>query len=319
MASDIDQTMSFIQAFSDKALQGARDQANRLAMATGAPKKVSFEFDAVKPVMDKPSKIGDLLADNESQGVDILLLNNAAEAWIGRFFPNLVGCLKTQPEEWACGILSGRAEFGMNKSAFDASWHEGRDRAYKQANTEQRQINSMFSLRGFGLAPGAHTSAMVSAEIRASDSIADINRQQTIKDAEIKLELIKLAASTATQIKGGIMQMLASFFGQIVDLAKHEPGTDRMRAKAQAYSAFMSGISNYHSVELGFEKLRLDAAKVKADTEGLNSRIDAELSFKGIDSRNTGFGQAASAFAQAAGSAANAASSLQAELYSGQV
>lgn len=319
MASDIDQTMNFIQQFSDKALQNARDQANRLAMWTGAPKKVGFEFKESKPNMEKPTKIGDLLTDNEKQNVDVLILNDAAEAWINKFFPNFSGCLKSQPEEWACGILSGSTEFGMNKAAFDASWHEGRDRAYRQASTEQRQLNALFSTRGFGLPPGAHTSAMVSAELRASEAIADINRQQTVKDAEIKLELVKLAATTAVQLKTSMMHMLASFFGQIVELAKHEPGTARMRAKAQAYSAFMSGIANYHNVELGFEKLRLDAAMARAETDGLNSRIDAELAFKGIDSRNHGFGQAASAFAQAAGSAANAASSLQAELYSGQV
>lgn len=317
--SDIDQTMKFIQNFTDKAVTSSTAMANRLTMASGLNKEIKFSFDPNKPNMEKPPKIGDLLDDNEKQDVNVMLLNDAAEAWIQKYFPNIADCLSVQPEEWACGILSGRDAFGMNKAAFDASWHEGRDRAYRQAGTEKAQIDASYSLRGFGLAPGAHASAMVSAEIRASDAVADINRQQTIKDAEIKLELIKLAANTATQVKTSLMQMLSSFFGNIVSLAKHDPGADKMRARAQAYSAFMGGLSNYFNVELGFEKLRLDTAMAKTATEEANVKLNSELKFKGIDSRNAGFAQAANGFAQAAGSAANAASSLQAELYSGQI
>ena len=317
--SDIDKTMQFIQRFSEEALKSSSAFANRLTMATGAPGKVSFNYNPSKPSMEKPPKIGDLLDDQEKQDVNVMLLNDAAENWIRKYLPNLSGCLDVEPDQWACGILSGRNEFGMNKQAFDAVWHEGRDRAYRQAQSEKQQINAAYSLRGFSLPPGALISATNNAEIRASEAIADINRQQIIKEAEIKLELIKLAASTATQLKGSLMQMLASFFGNIVQLAKHDPGADKMRAKAQAYSSFISGLSSYFNTELGFEKLKLDTAIAKSSTEEANIKIGSELTYKGIDSRNAGLAQAASGFADAAGAAANAQSSLQAELFSGQV
>lgn len=317
--SDIDKTMRFIQSFSEQALRQSTAFGNRLTMATGTHGKINFKYNPSKPGMEKPPKIGDLLNDHEKQDVNVMLLNDAAENWIKKYLPNLSGCLDVEPDQWACGILSGRDEFGMNKEAFDAVWHEGRDRAYRQAQSEKQQINAAYSLRGFSLPPGALISATNNAEIRASEAIADINRQQIIKEAEIKLELIKLAAVTATQLKGSLMQMLASFFGNIVQLAKHDPGADKMRARAQAYSAFMSGLSNYFNVELGFEKLKLDAAIAKSSTEEANIKIDSELSFKGIDSRNAGFAQAARGFAEAAGAAANAQSSLQAELFNGQM
>lgn len=317
--SDIDRTMGFIKGFTDKALSQSSNLANRLSYASGSNKSISFRFDPKKPSMEKPPRIGDLLDDHEKKDVNLMLLNEAAEAWIAKFMPNISQCLSMQPEEWACSILSGREEYGMNKAAFDAAWHEGRDRAYRQANSEKAQIDASYSLRGFSLPQGAHVFSNIDAEIRASDAVADINRQQTIKDAEIKLELIKLAATTAAQIKTSLMSMMASFFGNIVQLANHEPGADKMRAKAQAYSAFMSGLSSHYNVELGFEQLRLDAAKTKASTDQVNVKLNSDLAYKGMDSRNTGLAQAAKGFAEAAGSAANAASSLQAELFSGQM
>lgn len=317
--SDIDRTLGFIKTFSDKALSNANSTVGRMAMATGGNREVGFSYDPSKPYMEKPPRLSDLLSDFETEDVNVELLNNAAEEWIAKYLPNMADCLSSQPEQWACGILDGTSEFGMNKEAFDAAWHTARDRAYRQASSDKAQIEAMYSLRGFSMPPGALISSMISADLAASDAVAEVNMQQAIKDAEIKLELIKLASSTVTQVKTSLMQMLSSFFGNIVSLSKHEPGAEKLRAKSQAYSTFISGLSNYFNVELGFEKLRLDAAKAQTGAEEINARMEAELTHKGIDSRNAGFAQAARGFADAAGAAANAASSLQAELFSGEV
>ena len=317
--ANIDQTTQFLQDFAGKALQKANETASRAAVWNANNPNMSFSHTVQKPGMDKPMGLADLLADSDVQDVDVLILNDAAEAWINKYFPNIGSCLSYQPEDWACGILSGQRPFGLNKEAFDAAWHDGRDRAYRQAHTERAQALSDYATRGFSQAPGAALAALRAADVRASDAIADINRQQTIKDAEIKLELIKFAAQTAAQLKTGLMSMLASFFGKVVDLRNHDQGADKMRAKAQAYSAFMGGMSSYYNVELGFEQLRLQAAKIKADVTEASGRLKADASLKGIDSKNSALGQAAAAFASAAGNAASAQSSLQAELFSGPV
>lgn len=314
--STIDTTMSFVRSFSEKAMSDARNHASRLSSWDLNQKDIDFKFNPKRPDMKEPPNIGDLLSDYETQDVNVLLLNDAAEAWIKKYFPNMFDCISSEPETWACGILGGSAEFGMNKKAFDAAWHEGRDRAYRQARSEKAQIDATYSAQGFDLPQGAYMAALTHAEVRASEAVAEINRQQTIKDAEIKQELIKLAVQTATQLKTSMMQMLASFFCKVVDLARHEPGADKMRAKAQAYSAFISGLSSYYNVELGFEKLRLDAERTKAGVSETNMKLKAELTQKGLDSKNASLGQVAKGFADAAGAAANAASSLQAELYS---
>lgn len=317
--SDIDQSMDFLRQFAGDALSKAGQLAGRPTWLDVSNQNIGFSYTANKPSIEKPPKLSDILNDFDTQDVEVTLLNDAAERWIAKYLPNIGSAASMHPDAWVDGILSGREPFGLNKDAFDAAWHEGRDRAYRQAGTEKAQIDAMYSVRGFGLPSGAHITAMTAAEIRASDTIADIHRQQTIKDAEIKLELIKFAVQTATQLKTALMSMLASFFGNIVSLAKHEPGADKMRAKAQAYSAFISGLSNYYDVELGFEKLRLEAARTQSGVSEANAKIRADGAAKGIDSRNSAIGAIANGFAQAAGSAANAQSSLQAELFSGQL
>ena len=317
--SNIDNTAEFLQGFSENALRAANALAGRLSWLDANPRDISFSHSVHKAPMEKPPSLGDLLAEDAKTDVNVLLLNDAAEAWINKYFPNIGSCMTHQPEEWACGILSGEKPFGLNRAAFEATWHDGRDRAYRQAGTDRAQISADYSLRGFSMPPGAMLAAFRNADARASEAISDINRQQTIKDAEIKLELIKFAAETAAQLKTAMMQMLASFFGKVVDLRNHDQGADKMRARASAYSSFVSGLSSYYNVELGFEQLRLEAAKVKAGVQEANAKVKADLTGVGMDSRNNALGQAANGFAQAAGAAANANSSLQAELFSGSV
>lgn len=317
--SNIDESAEFLQGFSTQALQRAVESANRTQVWDIQAPNVSFSHTVRQPALEKPASIGDLLDDYEKQDVNVIMLNGIAEDWIARYLPNLHGCLKDQPDEWVCGILSGEKPFGMNKSAFDAAWHEARDRAFRQASTERKETMADYASRGFSQPPGATLAALRSAEIRASDAIGDVNRQQAIKDAEIKVELVKLAVETATQLRTALMQLLASFFGNIVALANHDPGSDKMRAKAQAYSAFMGGLSSFYNVELGFEQLRLEAAKAKSSVQVDSAKVKADLTAKGVDSRNSALGQAANGFATAAGAAANAQGTLQAELFSGGI
>lgn len=315
--SNIDQTTRFLSEFANRATTDARSFANRITTWHIPTLLNDFKFDPQKPNLEKPPGIGDLLNEYEKQDINVLMLNDVAEQWLNKWFPNIGSCMSYQPEEWACGILSGEKPFGLNREHFEAVWHDGRDRAYRQAAAESEQIRAEFSQRGFSIPPGAMIAAQRASEIRASEAIADINRQQTIKDAEITLELIKFAADTSAKLKTGMMSMLASFFSNIVRLANHDPGADKMRAKAQAYSAFMSAMSNYYNVELNFENLRLKAAQIKAGVDVDNAKVRLDADAKGVDSRNQALGQAARGFTDAAGAAANAQSSLQAELYSG--
>lgn len=309
------ESAAFLQSFSQDALKRAASLSGRIGSFNPAPSNIDFSYTPTKPNISKPPAIGDLLSGDTS-GTSIEFLNRETEKWLDKYFPNLNSCMKYQPEEWACGILTGQEPFGLSREIFEAVWHEGRDRAYRAAGTEKAQIQGEYSLRGFSLPSGAMVSAMRNAEVRASEAIAEVNRAQTVKDAEIKLDLVKFAASTAAQIKTSMMQSLANFYQQWAAVLNRD--VDMARSKAQAYAALTSALSSYYNVEMGFEELRLKAAQAKSGVQEAKAKIGAQEG-QVKASQYSALASAAKAFADAAGSAANAQGSLQAELYSGQL
>lgn len=309
------ESAEFLQSFSQDALSRAANLSGRIGSFSPGPSNIDFNFTPSKPNISKPPAIGDLLGE-DTKGSSIEFLNRETEKWLDKYFPNLNSCMKYQPEEWACGILTGQKPFGLSREIFEAVWHEGRDRAYRAAGAEKAQIQAEYSLRGFSLPNGAMINAMRSAEIRASEAIAEVNRAQMVKDAEIKLDLVKFAASTAAQIKTSMMQALANFYQQWAAVLNRD--VDMARSKAQAYAALTSALSSYYNVEMGFEELRLKAAQSKSGAQEAKARIGAQEG-QVKASQYSALAAAAKAFADAAGSAANAQGSLQAELYNGQL
>lgn len=311
----IDQSSDFLQEFAVDALGRASALSGRIGSHSPGSRQVKFTYAPKKPNISRPPAIGDLLgADTKSDSIQFL--NAETEKWMDKYFPNMSSCLKYQPEEWACGILTGQQPFGLSREVFEAVWHEGRDRAYRSASTEQAQVRAEYSLRGFSMPPGAMIAAQRNAEIRASEAIGEANRVQMLRDAEIKLDLVKFAATTAAQLKTGMMQVLANFYNQWVSVMGRD--VDLARSKAQAYSALVSGLTSYYNVELGFEELRLKAAQGKAGAEEVMAKLGTqEGEVRAAQYRS--LATAVQAFADAAGSAANAQGSLQAEVYSGQM
>lgn len=310
-----DQSAAFLQSFATDALSRASNLSGRIGSFSPAPNNIDFTYTPNKPNISKPPAIGDLLG-GDTKGSSIEFLNRETEKWLDKYFPNLNSCMKYQPEEWACGILTGQQPFGLSREIFEAVWHEGRDRAYRAADSEKAQIQGEYNLRGFTLPQGAMIHAMQSAELRASEAIAEINRAQTVKDAEIKLDLVKFAASTAAQIKTSMMQSLANFYQQWSAVLNRD--VDLARSKAQAYSALTSALSSYYNVEIGFEELRLKAAQAKSGVQEARAKIGTQEG-QVKTAQYSSLASATKAFADAAGSAANAQGSLQAELYSGQL
>lgn len=272
-----------------------------------------FKHNVNRPSLGPAPKFSELFEKGDSTAPEIIRLNNEADAWIDKYFPAINKCLRTLPEDWLCGVISGTKPFGMDKTAFEIVWHQARDRAYRSANTSMRSLEATFSGRGFSLPPGALVAALSQAESDADQAIAEVNIAQAIKDAEIKLELLKFAEEQAIRLKLGIMDAMARFYQMW--FAVPDRDIERARIRAQAMSAFYAALSNYHNVEVAFEQLRLEAAKA-----GLNAEIrndDREMEAASIlRSGLPAVGAVAQAFGNIASGAASAAGTLVAQIES---
>lgn len=160
--------------------------------------------------------------------------------------------------------------------------------------------------------PGLLLHAQNEAEQRAGNAIAEVNREQQVREAEIKLDLLKFAEQQAIQLKLGVMQSLAQFYRMWFEAPDKDIERGRIRAQAQA--TLYQALSSYYNVELGFEELRLRAEQVRAGVEIDNARVRLA---NADGSRNSALAQAANAFAQVAAAAGNAGGALFADITSG--
>lgn len=308
----IDDNINQLFEFAESALTIANNRANSIGLTSYNAPSASLDFTLEKPRLDKPAALSDMLPADTSQAT-VAYLNGEAEKWLDKFFPEIQACLRTAPEEWLCGIITGQKPFGLSKEVFEAVWHESRDREYRARNSAVRQLHAEFSARGFTLPIGAHVAALGEAEEQASDAVAQVNRTQSVKDAEIKLDLLKFAEEQAIKLKLGVMQAMADFYRMWIDLPNKN--IELIRARSQAYASFQSALASYYNVQLGFEELRMRAAEVR-----MNGKLDVtkiNASMVGADGRNAALGTATRAFGDVAAAAASAASTLVAEIETG--
>lgn len=313
--SNYESTTSFLQGIAQQALTAASNNAGRIySLPPGASlRNPNFAVSLSKPNIGAPPLFSDLFVGGNTTDPTMLYMNQQADQWMAKYFPQAAGDFKNMPEETLLGILEGTRPFGIDQTVFEMVWHQARDRAYRAAGSEQRTLEASFSARGFTLPPGALVDANAQSRQRALDSIHDVSRDQAMKDAEIKQGMLQMALQLSTQLKLGIMSALADFYRMWITLPDKD--IERGRIKAQAMSALYGALSSYYNVEISFEELRLKAAQLKA---GVDLDVDkAKISQQQLFSSIAGaLASSTNAFADIASSASQAGGSLTAEIQS---
>lgn len=292
------QTTEFLQQMATRAMQDVENNASRIYSLPPnvALREPNFDVTLTKPNIGPPPSFGDLFGQDDTDPT-IKYMNQQADEWIAKYFPEINACLKTLPEEWLCGIISGVKPLGQSKDYFELVWHQARDRAYRTRASEQSTIAAQYSSRGFSLTPGAMVDQMAQAEARANDTILDVNRDQALKDADIKLDLLKFAEEQAIRLKLGVMSALADFYRQWISVSDQDIRAAAVRAQAQA--SLYGALSAYYNVEISFQQLLLRAAEADA---GIDIDVD-----RNRVSKQGNFGSTASALGTVVSSAANVA------------
>lgn len=308
MASQYDSTTEFLNGVASSALTSASNNASRIY---SLPPQVTlrnprFAVTLEKPNVGPPPTMSDLF-EGDSTNPTLQFMDEQADKWIAKYFPAINGCFKNQPEETLCAILSGTKPFGIDKTVFELVWHQARDRAYRTVDSEWRTLAAQYSARGWSIPPGAFVLATTEAQQRGTESVLDVNRDQAMKDAEIKQRMLEVALQLATQLKLGVLNALADFYRVWITLPDKD--IERARIKAQAMQSLYQALGAYYNVEIAFENLRLQAASTKAETD---INVDRnELTKQGNYSPTaSALGAAVSAFANVAAAASQAAGTL---------
>lgn len=311
MASTIDDNIAKLFDVANSALSDARSVSGRISSFYPNIDAAVLNYSLQKPDIRQPMELNNFLSDDNSSST-LQFLNAETEELIDKYFPEINACLRSSPEEWLCGIITGQKPFGLSQEVFEAVWHQARDRETRSRAAAVDQIRAEFTSRGFSMPPGAMLSAITRAEEQASDAVAEVNRAQAVRDSEIKLDLLRFAEDGAIRLKMGIFQAIGDLYRVLLDLPSKDIEASRM--KVAAYGSFNDAVSRIYGVQLGFEELRLQAENLR-----MNGKLDeTRLRIGALDgSRNTAMSQATQAFANIAASAAGAAGTMQADIISG--
>jgi len=262
----IDSVLDFLRDTAEDALRSARETTSRIQGGGVLPlNKITLDYEADTPKLAPPPTFSDLFPGSDSSAAEVQRLDAEVDKWIDKYFPEINACLRDAPEEWLCKIITGSDPFADSKAILDVLWHEARDRAYRASNAEVQTIHATYSERGFTLPAGVAVRLGVEAQVRAAQTIADVNRTQSVEMLKVKVDLLKFAEEQAIRLKLGVMDALRAFYVAWVSLPDKD--IERARVRAQAQSSLYSALSSYYNVQLGFEQLRLRAAEADVEAQ----------------------------------------------------
>lgn len=303
----------FLQSQVTRALQGVENTQRAIFNSTRQPpgtKNASFDVVITKPKTGSAPVFSDMFQLTDGTTPEVLRLNDEADAYMAKYFPAISGGLLTLPEEWLINVISGVKPFGIDSTIFDLVWQKARDRANKAQRSEQKSLEANMSARGFALPPGALVDLSLQLNQRISDGLSEVNRDQAIKDAEIKLDILKFAEEQALRYKLGLMQAMADLYKVWAIIPNND--IERARIKAQAMSSFYQALGSYYNVEMAYEELKVKAEQLRTGVE--LSNVENDIRAFAASKGDNGLGQAASAFGHVASGAASAAASIVAQI-----
>jgi hypothetical protein len=308
-----DNTSGFLQQHASDALREASNAARRISAQM--PPAMSYPRPNVglnKPAIEPPLKFSDLFPDADGTAEEVERLDDEVNGWLKEYFPSITDSLKDVPDEWLSNIISGDNPFGLHESVFEAVWHNSRDREERGLRSERASLAAEYSARGFSIPPGAMVAALDKASQRASEAVQEVNRTETIRNEEVKLQLLQFAVQEASRYKMAIMSSLAEFYRVWVTIPDKD--IERVRVRAQAYSSLYSALSTYYNVEISFEELRL-----RAETGDVDAQLATDRNKVALFAANgaaSALGSAVRGFSDISAGAANAAGSLVAQIES---
>lgn len=305
----------FLQSQATSALQGVENTRVQILNSATSPPSTpnsTFSVEITKPNTGSAPVFSDMFQLVDGTTPEVLRLNDEADAYMAKYFPSINGCLKTIPDDWLCDVISGVKPFGIESTIFDLVWQKARDRANRGQRSEQRSIEANMSSRGFSLPTGALMDLTLQLSQRVADSLAEVNRDQAIKDAEIKLDILKFAEEQALRYKLGLMQAMADLYKVWAIIPNND--IERARIKAQAMASFYQALGSYYNVEMSFEELRVRAEQLRTGVE--LSNVDGDIRAYAASKGDNGLGQAAQAFGEVAAASASAAASFVAQIES---
>ena len=192
------------------------------------------------------------------------------------WFPSWNGCLKTIVDPWICSTITAGG-VGLPVDVENAIWARERERELMETSRLQSEAVDAFAARGFSLPGGLLADEQSKISYSGSQRIAQASRDRAIKEAEIRIDMLKFAVEKGVQMRIGVLDALVNFlncFLKVPALA-----IEKARTLTEAKTKLWDQSSNYHraliavaELILRYEQIGIDAALTE-QTNFVNSVI----------------------------------------------
>lgn len=175
-------------------------------------------------------------------------------------------------------ILNGGTGLGDAESAI---WERGREREARSSADAVAKLDEMEAL-GYMLPPGAYVDARLKIITETDYAERGASREVMIKSAELQLDNVKHALSTAQLVEGMLLQHTNSVEQRLFDATRYatEAGISLYNAKVQAFSAAIEvyrARAQVYEAQVRAEQGKVDAYRAQIAAEEAKASINRAL------------------------------------------
>lgn len=170
---------------------------------------------------------------------------------------------------------------GINQDVENAIWDRGREREARSQREAIEKLEQMESL-GYAMPPGIYLDAR--SRIIQEGAYVDrgISREVMIKSAELELDNVKHALTTAVQLESRLIDYANSVEQRLFESTKYatEAGIAIYNAKVQAFSAYVEAYrakANVYEARIRGEVAKVEAYRAQIAAEEAKAQINRAL------------------------------------------
>lgn len=312
----VDEQITYLQDSATSLLDSVTSVANTRwfigpsALASATTSNLFVVDTLHAPSLSAPTQL-DVGPLTEYQGIGDWVTQTAQDL-NNQFFSNTVALLGDLPESWIVGVLNGTTATGLPASVEDRLWVTARERATRESLRAEEDVQNAMSARGFRVPTGTMLMQMRRAREDANKRLNEAANNIATQSAQIKVDLTKLAAQLAAEMKPRMQALLVETIKAYASLPGIE--ADTLRARAAAYQAYYGALREYYGIDLDYQKTRVEIGKANSQATvqaaELNNR-HAQVDYDGLVRQNI---SAAGAFGQAGAAALSSLNALVASI-----
>ena len=170
---------------------------------------------------------------------------------------------------------------GISADVEGAIWDRGREREAKAYREGVKALDQLESL-GYAMPPGAYLAGRIQLATERGYQDRGHSREVMIKAAELELDNVKHALTTATQLEGELMTLSNQYEQRLFESCKYatEAGISIYNAQVQTFVAYTelykTKVNVYEALIRG-EIAKVDAYKAQIEAEQIKAQVNTAL------------------------------------------